>query len=617
MTKTKRKQKNQQQKKKSESRASSSFIIPDTKKGTWIAMTIVFIVPVILYLQTVSFGFINFDDNEIITENEAFISDLKNIPEAFKTDAFIDGGSHFYRPMQTLSYMGDLQVSTVENPWMFHLRQVLMLGVIAVLLFFLLLRFGIPKGFAVLGTLIYCLHPLFVSNIAWVPARGDLQLMLFSLLSFVLFIEFLRKKSYALLIFSWIAFTLALFSKETAALLPLVFLLYFFAFVKERKFEIRYAIFIGLFVVSGIVWFWMRSVAIGDFANPDEVIGAFSQNGEVGLVPFLLNIQTIPESLTNFFFPIDIDFLPNFSIIKTMIGIAILLFLAIWLFKNKSRLTSEKLFFIAWFLLLLLPTMLFKPYHIDYLQHRFLLPMVGILLLVLTLLPKDLSSFSNNAVPGVLIVLLFIFAVSTYSRSLAYEDSMTFYNKAIDQNPNSDFAYIHRGYLMQAEGKANNALNDFTKAIEINPEYASAYNNRGVVYAALGQYDKAIADYSKSLKLKPGNVEAYNNRGLAYSYKGLFNKAIEDYNVVIEMDPKLAEGYNNLGMAYGNQGIFDKAIEGFSKAIELKPDYAMAYNNLGLALAAQGKTASACQAFKNAVKYGLNEARENVERYCR
>ena len=142
---------------------------------------------------------------------------------------------------------------------MYHLSNILLLGLISCLLFLLLKRFLIPPKLALLSTLIYCAHPLFVSSIAWIPARGDLLLTFFSLLSFLFFIEFLQKEKIIYLFLNWVAFTIALFCKETAAFLPFLFIIYFFTFHTEKRFEKKYLFMIILYAVSGIFWFWLRS----------------------------------------------------------------------------------------------------------------------------------------------------------------------------------------------------------------------------------------------------------------------------------------------------------------------------------------------------------------------
>lgn len=132
-------------------------IIKPTKNwnGRFLPLILVFCIPVLLYVQTLKFGFTNFDDDLIIKNNTTFLSDFHNAPKAFQTDAYLDGSSHFYRPMQTLSYMIDLQLDGKASTWMYHLTNILLLGFIACVLFLLLRKFRIPSMLALAGTLVY------------------------------------------------------------------------------------------------------------------------------------------------------------------------------------------------------------------------------------------------------------------------------------------------------------------------------------------------------------------------------------------------------------------------------------------------------------------------------
>ena len=229
----------------------------------------------------------------IISKNITFLSDFGNAHQAFLTDQFIDKSSSFYRPMGTLSYMVDIQLSGGNNTWMYHLSNILLLGAIACSLFLLLKRFLIPPKLALLSTLIYCAHPLFVSTIAFIPNRGELLLAFFSLLSFLFFIEFLQKRKIIYLFLNWAAFTIALFCKETAAFLPFLFIIYYFTFHSEKRFEKKYLFIIVLYAVSGFFWFWLRSKAIG---------GIQIRNDVFGLTALLLNLRIIPEIFSKVFF---------------------------------------------------------------------------------------------------------------------------------------------------------------------------------------------------------------------------------------------------------------------------------------------------------------------------
>jgi tetratricopeptide (TPR) repeat protein len=581
------------------------------RKQIYLPVLIAFCISVLIYLQTLSFGLTYFDDEQLIQNNIPFIKDFNNAPQAFLTDAFTDRSSYFYRPLQTISYMVDIHLSGENKTWMYHLSNILLLGFISCLLFLLLRRFKIPLKLALLSTLVYSAHPLFVSSIAWIPARGDLQLMLFSLLSFLFLIDFLQQKKTVFLILHWITFTVALFCKETAVFLPLLFIMYYFFFSSEKRFAKKYLITLVLYAISVISWFWIRTKAIGDFTNSNEVLGVLGRNDEVGLTPILRNLRTIPESLTNFFIPYDISPIPEFTLIKTLLGIVIIFLFGVLFFKNKKNPRKEKLFYLLWFLLLLLPTMLYKSDVIDYLHHRFFLPLVGIILFVLTIFPDTWYKKNDIKNSWIIVVVLIVLSSITIVKARSYSDSMTFYNAAISQNSNCAFAYNNRGNFYNAKGLYDQAINDYTKAIQLNMNYDQAYYGRGFTYNCQGLKDSAINDYTKAIQCNPNYIEAYNNRGILYNDLKLYDKAISDYSKAIQLMPDFAEPYNNRGYAYSMQGLYDKAINDYTIAIELKPNNMEAYYNRGDIYKKQGLTDKANQDFKKAEELSATAVKGN------
>ncbi len=125
-------------------------------KKAFLVLILVFVIPVLVYLQTIRFGFTYFDDNLIILNNNQFLSDFSNVPGAFQRDAFIRETGIFYRPLQTLSYMTDILISGGNNAWMFHLTNILLFGLIACVLYFLLRKLNIHSIAALSGTMIFC-----------------------------------------------------------------------------------------------------------------------------------------------------------------------------------------------------------------------------------------------------------------------------------------------------------------------------------------------------------------------------------------------------------------------------------------------------------------------------
>jgi hypothetical protein len=530
------------------------------KKDTILPVIIVFCLPVLLYLQTLSFGFTYADDNDIIINHITFLSNFRNVPQAFLKDAFLEKSIHLYRPMQTLSYMADIRLSGGNNTWMYHLTNILLLGLIACLLFLLLREFLIPLKLAILSTLVYCAHPLFISSIAWIPARGDLLLMFFSLLSFLFFIEHLQKKKIKYLLLHWTAFTIALFCKETAVALPLLFIIYYLVFSSEKRFEKKYLLSIVLYAISGILWFWLRSMAIGDF----------SIQNEVKLMPLISNLQTIPESLVMFFFPFDIKLIPSFSLFKTLAGLGIILLIVVLFFINKERSKKEKVFCLSWFLLLLLPTLFYKTEFIDFLNHRFFIPLIGILLFVLFILPKKWFEKESFKGSWLLIGLFTFLSIITFVKARSYSDPMIYYNAAISQSPDNALMYNNRGYVKFNMNDFQEAISDYTKAIALKPNFPLAYNNRGLAYSSIGDLGSAIKEFDKAIELKPNFALAYINRGNIYCNEGYHEMAIKYYNKAIELNPNDGDAYCNRGLAYKAKGMLKEAEQDFKMYEKLK-----------------------------------------------
>jgi tetratricopeptide (TPR) repeat protein len=613
--------------------AKNKFTIPAKKNKFDLFLVISVCFPILLYLQTAGFKFTYFDDDRIIINNIPFLSHLGNVFPAFLTDAFMLKMSSFYRPLQTVSYIVDMQLSGTGSAWMFHVSNILLLGLISGLLFLLLKRFSIPPRLALLAALIYCVHPLFISSVAWIPARGDLLLTLFSLLSFMFFIEFLQNRKLLFLLLNWLAFTIALFCKETAAFLPFIFIIYYFTYSTNKRLEKKQLFIILLYAVSGLCWYWLRSKATSG-ANQNEILG---------LGAMLSNLRTFPESLAQFFVPVDIAPIPSFSVFKTFIGLLVIALLVYFFFRNKAKLKKEKIFCLSWFLILMLPPMLFKHPLIDYLDHRFFLPLIGILLFVLFLFPKKWFVKGDIKHAWLMIAVLVLLSSFTFIKSDTYSNTLTFYDSAISHNSNCALAYYNRANLKNNNGDFKGAIIDFDKTLAICPDYSDVYNNRayakvnlGDKQGALADFDKAIAisptpymcycgrgnvkktmndikgaisDFNKAISVNPNEGEAYNDRGVANYTSNNYKDAIADFNKVISIDPKNADAYNSKGLVMGMMGNYKEAIINFDKAIEINPQFAKAYSNRALAKHSLNDLNGALEDCESALQINPNDKR--------
>jgi tetratricopeptide (TPR) repeat protein len=67
------------------------------------------------------------------------------------------------------------------------------------------------------------------------------------------------------------------------------------------------------------------------------------------------------------------------------------------------------------------------------------------------------------------------------------------------------------------------------RAIELDPDHEFAYNNRGAAYLNLGEYERAIEDLNRAIELNPDYGNAYLYRGISYYLMSNPGQALDDW----------------------------------------------------------------------------------------
>ena len=218
-----------------------------------------------------------------------------------------------------------------------------------------------------------------------------------------------------------------------------------------------------------------------------------------------------------------------------------------------------------------------------------------------------------------------------------YDKAISYFNKAIELDPNNAVAYHNRGLVYFKIASYFNtepfykAISDFSKAIELDPNYVDAYYNRGLAYNNLfhhyqklpsesfppeieDKYRKAIADFDTVLELDSHYALAYAGKGNAYyrhedSYEGM-TKAIAEYDKALKLEDQiikmvgkdgLAGVYYSRGRAYTYMEELDKAISDYLKSLELEPELMMTIGHLAAVYLDQGQYDKALELSKKYV----------------
>ena len=129
---------------------------------------------------------------------------------------------------------------------------------------------------------------------------------------------------------------------------------------------------------------------------------------------------------------------------------------------------------------------------------------------------------------------------SIYETLNEFDESIKFYQQAINTDPKSDEGYYAIGLIYQKMGDNTLAMKNYQKAIDINAGHFLAYYNAGNILASDGNYTSAIDHFEICLRLKEDFAKAYNRIGQCFELLKVSDKAIENYLKCLEIDPNFA-----------------------------------------------------------------------------
>ncbi|PIR37733.1 MAG: hypothetical protein COV34_03015, partial [Candidatus Zambryskibacteria bacterium CG10_big_fil_rev_8_21_14_0_10_42_12] len=134
--------------------------------------------------------------------------------------------------MFILSFMLNSQFGS--SPFVFHLGSIFLHIIAAYFVFWLFLELGFKKEISFLSSLLFAVHPAVAPVAVWVPGRIEAILTIFTALSFIMFIRYLRTGDWRYMAVFFVSFTIALLTKEVVISLLPVLLFYYLIYRKEK-----------------------------------------------------------------------------------------------------------------------------------------------------------------------------------------------------------------------------------------------------------------------------------------------------------------------------------------------------------------------------------------------
>ncbi len=625
----------------------------------WLLITLLALVTIAIYARTSGFDFVHIDDKKLITENR-LVND-KTIPytECFRT---LFKNAH-YKPLVFLSWKAEYQFLG-PSPGHFHIINWLLNLINTILVFYIGIqlfnhiftgrKYEIMLA-AFLLALLFAVTPLHIESVAWATERKDMLFSLFFLSSWLVYIRYVRKPNFLLIIAGSLLYLCSGLSKSMGITLPAVLLLTDFWFQRRISFKLiiekipYFAVLLALAWMYGLLQFDAAAITPESSANEAEAIGSQISNIEmIEKLPHLLQLILSASVrfvlwIAHILFPVKISVIYSHNIIFQHLGFSVYLFpiliAAMFFIAWKKRKTVPALITgLLFFTITLSPALaLGSSGQAIFLSDRYTyIPSIGIFLIMVYYLISIKNNTLKYAVSGLLFIIYFSISLKAvnywkntetlftqslkinhtsgvsylnlgkyYNETGATQKAIAVYTEGIKNHPGYYMLYSNLGKVYFDQGKVDNAITLFDKCLSLKSDYVSALANRGAAYGMKNDFERALEDLNKALQLAPNNLNSLSNRGLIYFYTKNYDKTITDYLHYLKIVPNDANIIGMLGLSYRHVGENDKSIDYLSRAIALMPNAPANYINRSYTYNVMGDKTKALNDALQAQKMGM------------
>ncbi|RJP56305.1 MAG: tetratricopeptide repeat protein [Candidatus Auribacter fodinae] len=567
-----------------------------------------------------------FDDPDVILKNEA-IKDITNLKAIVTTNYWhSEANAGLYRPFIFLTYAIDYHFWK-DNPVGYHFFNIignLGSGIVLYLIFALLLNNPIS---ALLSALLFVIHPLHTEAVTGIVGRAEVYAAFFFFLAWYWYLRGYQKgyfnvammqyclfSNYA--IGSYIAFFLALCSKENSVVLPVILASSTLVFGREFSVVRSRNILVSL-VPYILVFFAYMLIRM-------SVIGSIGPQGEEQFFhgkPFTTVLFTMS---TVFIYYLKLLFLPtgllgvyrhwpmyaSFFDIRVIFSMIILSCAAIcsvlYLLQKKTW-----QFFVFFFVVTLFPVSNLVIRIGDIMAERFLyLPSAGYCALVgffcsslLRRYPGKIRLLLPRRVMLVSVSILFVsLIVLTVARNAVWRNGIVFWHETLKHIPDSFPGYYNLAVAYSEKQQYNRAIQALQKSLDLHPRHHLARRYLAELYYDIGNYEEAIKQNALLLQYQPTEGVVYSNFALCYFKQRKYDQAL----AVAERGLKHAHDktpvYHVMMRIYKNENDYENALKTAYKAVEYNPDDIKAYLNMGTYYERMEDFVLAKESFRNVIK---------------
>jgi tetratricopeptide (TPR) repeat protein len=450
---------------------------------------------------------------------------------------------------------------------------------------------GISRGHAFITALLtaalWAVNPIHTQAVTYIVQRMASLAAMFYLLSVYLYITARLKPHFgarlALFTLCGLSYVCAIFSKENAALLPMILLLAEFIFFRDLS-EKRVKIAFGLCLTAGGLFVLLLGMTL--FGNPFSFFRGYPFRTFTPIERLLTEARVLVLYLSQIFYPIPgrLSIYHDISVSTSVfhpwttlpsIGLILaLVFLGFYWMGRRPLLSFAILFFFINHLIESSVIGLELVY-----EHRNYLPSLFIFMPVSFGFKKILENYQVSNPPmrrflvAAIILTIISLGTGTFIRNRAWANERSLWEDALRKAPGS---------------------------IRAHHELAFQY------YEKQGLYDEALALYHRGLNLKGQNVyektRSLNNIASIHFTRGNYREAEKYFKLALEAFPRYDRIYYRLSLTQTRLGKWQDASKTLANVISQKPPQDDVLRLKGIILLYEGKPGEAVNYFRACLK---------------
>ncbi len=557
-----------------------------------IVLSLVLVVATVaLYLPVNHHPFVNYDDDEYVTDNVHVKAGLKGETVAW---AFTTYDAANWHPLTWLSHALDYQIFQLD-PAAHHGTNLLLHALNVALLFWVLWQATGYPGRSLMVAALFALHPINVESVAWIAERKNLLSMSFFLLALGAYRWYARRPRVGRYVAVALLYVLGLMSKPQVITLPFVLLLWDYWPLRrmatgnekstdvsgpsaslQRTFSWLVKEKLPLFVLSvASAVITIRAQRLGGGINPDSALTTRLANAIISYVRYL-GEAFWPMSLAPIYpYPVG-----PFKVWE--VAAASVLLLAVTALVIAGRRHRYLVVGWLWFLGTLIPMIGLVQVGRQAMADRYAyLPFVGLFVMICWGL-GDWAERRHIRIAwqaAASVALLLCLAVLTHRQIDFWRDNVRLWTRTLQVTKGNYLAEDNLGRALQTQGRSQDAMPHFARAAEIEPSYVFAYIHMGIYQHQQGDLQGALRQYQRVISLTGNDVAHYReirreifvNMASAYTGLGDFVRASDCLESAVSLNPDDAEEWTNLGIMAQKTGEVGRAVQAYSQAVKLQP----------------------------------------------